>query len=110
VFQQNGKESAFPVGSVRNGDYHLFIDDVLYLQDPHELYSHWPPAVWQAIERHEVLPGMNDLQASFAVGVPDSAEDDSGERMVHYPNDGHPLNVSYRNGRVASVTEVTNPR
>ena len=107
VFQQEGKDFAFPVGTVTNGDYRLFIDDLLYLQDPHQLYRHWPAATWQAIEQHKVLPGMNELQASFAIGVPDSASDDSPDRTLHYPNGGHSLEVAYQSGKVATVTDVT---
>src|SRR5437762_1190928 len=107
VFQQGGKDLAFPVGTVANGDYRLFVDDVLYLQDPHELYRHWPAATWQAIDGHKILPGMNELQASFAIGVPDSATDNSPDRTLHYANGGHQLEVAYQSGRVASVTDVT---
>src|SRR5205814_2998094 len=52
VFQQDGKDLAFQVGTVTNGDYHLFIDDVLYLQDAHELYRRWPAAPSQASDQH----------------------------------------------------------
>ena len=107
VFQEGGKDFAFPVGTVTNGDYHLFIDEVLYMQDPHQLYRHWPAATWQAIEQHKILPGMNELQASFAIGVPDSASDNSPDRTLHYPNGGHPLEVTYQSGKVASATDVT---
>ena len=35
-----------------------------------------PPDVWQAVEQHQVKPGMNEMQADFAIGmgVPDAGE------------------------------------
>ena len=69
VFQKDGKDYAFPIGSVRAGNYQIYSDNMLYIQDPHELYKHWPADVWQAIEKHEVKPGMNELQADFAIGM-----------------------------------------
>src|SRR5246127_4791384 len=69
VFQEDGKNYAFPIGSVRAGNYQIYSDNMLYIQDPHELYKHWPADVWQAIEKHEVKPGMNELQAAFAIGM-----------------------------------------
>jgi hypothetical protein len=106
VFADAGKTYAFPIGSVENGQYHFLIDDLLFIQDPRQLYSHWPPQIWQAIERHQVINGMNETQVSFAVGVPDSATRDSGPQIAHYPNGGHALNVTFDNGRVTSVADA----
>src|SRR5207248_1911927 len=86
VFQDQGRVYAFPIGAFKDGDYKFFVDEELFIQDPHELYKHWPPDVWQSIEQHQVRPGMNELQASFAVGVNDSASNDSGQTVAHYPN------------------------
>ena len=62
------------------------------------------PDVWKAIESHEVKPGMNELQASFAlgVGVPEGSGS-SNPRVVNYPNDGHPVKVTFENGRATDV-------
>src|SRR5512146_2464102 len=69
VFQKEGQWYAFPIGAERSGQFQIYIDEILYIQDPRELYGFWAPEVWQAIERHQVKPGMNELQASFAAGV-----------------------------------------
>src|SRR5947209_11446986 len=42
VFQEDRKDYAFPIGSVRAGNYQIYSDNMLYIQDPHELYKHWP--------------------------------------------------------------------
>jgi hypothetical protein len=108
VFQKEGKSYAVPIGFETEGQYKIYSDEMFYIEDPHELYKHWPPDVWQAVENHEVKQGMNELQADFAVGmgVPD-AGDSSYEKVVRYPNGGKPLVVAYRDGKAAEVKQGT---
>jgi hypothetical protein len=104
VFQKEGKSYALPVGAVKGQDFTLYLDDILYIQDPHELYKHWPPETWKAIESHEVKPGMNELQASFTLGVGYVHGTGLGStRTLTYPNGGKPLVVTFENGRVADI-------
>ena len=105
VFDKDGRSHAFPVGAVRGNQYEIAADEILFIEDPHELYRHWTPDVWQAVARHEVKPGMNEIQAAFAVGmgVPE-AQHDSSEKTVHYPNGGQPLTVTYRDGRAQQIS------
>jgi hypothetical protein len=108
VFQKEGKSFAVPVGFETEGQYKIYSDEIFYVEDPHELYKHWPAEVWQAVAQHEVKPGMNELQADFAVGVgvPD-AGDSSAEKTVRYPNGGKPLVVVYRGGRASEIKAGT---
>ena len=104
VFSQEGKTYAFPIGAQVDGDYRIFADEILYIQDPKELYKHWPADVWNSIEKHEVKPGMNELQADFAIGmgVPQGSDDPS-VKTVNYPNGGKPLTITYRDGRAVNI-------
>ena len=104
VFQKEGKSYAVPIGFETEGTYKIYSDEMLYVEDPHELYKHWPADVWQAVTQHEVKPGMNELQADFAVGmgVPDSGGS-SEEKTVRYPNGGKPLVVIYHDGKAAEI-------
>ncbi len=104
VFSKDGKWFAFPVGAERRGEIQLYIDEILYIQDPRELYSFWPKDVWEAIERHQMKPGMDELQAMFALGV-GLLQSPSGspERVLRYPNDGHALVVTFRDGRAVEI-------
>lgn len=108
VFTKGGNSYAFPIGALRAGSYRIYSDEMLYYQDPKELYKHWPADIWDAIHNHEVKPGMNELQADFAVGmgVP-QAEGDSDEKTVNYPNGGKPLTVIYRNGKAMEIKPGT---
>jgi hypothetical protein len=104
LFEKDGKGNAVPIGFEADGQYKIYSDDMFYIEDPHVLYKHWPPEVWQAVEQHEVKPGMNELQADFAIGmgVPD-ASSSSEEKIVRYPNGGKPLVVTYDGGKAVDI-------
>jgi hypothetical protein len=104
VFEKDHKIFAFSIGSTRNGEYKFYSDDMLFLQDPHQLYRHWPGDVWDAIDKHKVKPGMSELEADFAVGlgVPEKSGE-PGNRSVHYPNGGNPLVITYRDDKAVKV-------
>ncbi len=104
VFEKNGKSCAVPIGFEAEGEYKIYSDEMFFVEDPHDLYKHWPPDVWDAVARHEVKSGMNELQADFAVGmgVPD-AGDTPYQKTVRYPNGGKPLVVVYHEGKAAEI-------
>jgi hypothetical protein len=104
VFQKEGNSYAVPIGLVKGGNYQIYSDEMLFIQDPHELYNHWPAEVWNSIANHEVKPGMNELQTAFSIGmgVPEASEDAS-VKTVKYPNGGKPVTVTYRNGKAADI-------
>ena len=104
VFAKDGKPFALQIGVTQGSDTQIYSDEVLYVQDPVQLYHHWPPEVWQAIRQHEVKPGMNELQSTFAVGfgIPQGSSAGSS-RIVNYPNGGKPLTVSYQDGKAAEI-------
>ncbi len=108
LFEKDGKSNAVPIGFEADGQYKIYSDDMFYIEDPHVLYKHWPPEVWRAVEQHEVKPGMNELQADFAVGmgVPD-ASPSADEKVVRYPNGGKPLVVTYDGGKAADIRSGT---
>jgi hypothetical protein len=110
VFQKDGKSYAVPIGFEADEQYTIYSDEMLFIEDPHQLYKHWSADVWQAVDQHEVKPGMNELQADFAVGMgmPDSG-DSSYEKTVRYPNGGKSLVVIYHDGKAADIKAGTPP-
>jgi hypothetical protein len=104
VFKKDAKSYAVPIGFESDGQYKIYSDEMFYVEDPDELYKFWPADVWQAIAQHEVKPGMDELQADFAVGmgVPDAGAS-SDEKTVRYPNGGKPLVVEYSGGKATGV-------
>ena len=104
VFEKDGKSYAFSIGSIKEDNYKFYSDDMLFVQDPHELYKHWPAEVWEAIDKHQVKPGMSELQTDFAIGfgIPESTGQ-PGNRTVNYPNGGNPLSITYRDDKAAEI-------
>jgi hypothetical protein len=104
VFEKEGKSFAVPIGFEADDQFTIYSDEMFFIEDPHELYKHWSSDVWQAVEQHQVKPGMNELQADFAIGmgVPD-AGDTSYQKIVRYPNGGKPLVIIYHNGKAADI-------
>jgi hypothetical protein len=104
VFENDGKAYAFSIGSIKESNYKFYSDDMLFIQDPHELYKHWPADVWDAIDKHQVKPGMSELQTDFAIGlgIPENTGP-PGNRTVNYPNGGSPLSVTYRDDKAAEI-------
>lgn len=106
TFDKDGHSFAVPIGFEADGQYKIYSDEMFYIEDPRELYKHWPQDVWQSVAQHEVKPGMNELQADFAVGmgVPDAGAA-SDEKTVHYPNGGKPLVVTYSDGKATEIKQ-----
>ena len=104
-FEQEGKTYAVPIGSQTGDSYQIYSDEMFFVQDPRELYKHWPADVWESIEQHQIKPGMNEFQAYFAIGmgVPDRSSDPA-VKTVHYPNGGKPVTITFRNGKAAEIT------
>jgi len=104
VFQKDGNTFAVPIGYEANQQYQIYSDEMFFIEDPHDLYKHWSGDVWQAVERHEVKPGMNEMQADFAIGmgVPDGGSS-SYQKTVRYPNGGKPLVIVYHDGKAAEI-------
>ncbi len=103
VFRKDGKSYAVPIGQVQGGEYRIFADEMFLLDDPHRLYD-WPAATWQAIDAHEAKPGMDEVQAGFALGmgIPQKS-DDPRQKTVVYPDRGNQIVITYRDGRAIEV-------
>ncbi len=103
-FALDGKNYAVPIGSEQGGDFKIYSDDIFFIEDPHELYKHWPADVWKAIDNHDVQPGMSELQTNCAIGAGtlDSGST-SGSRILHYRNGGKPLTVIFRDDKAVEI-------
>ncbi len=104
TLEGNGKNYAVPIGAGKGGDFENYSDDIFFIEDPRDLYKHWPADVWNKIDAHEVQAGMSELQASFAIGlgVPEGSGD-YGSRTLHYANGGKPLVITYQNDKAVAI-------
>jgi len=103
-FLLDGKSYAAPIGAEKGGDFKVYTDEIFFLEDPHDLYKHWPADVWKQIDAHEVQPGMSELQAGFAIGLgaPEGSEG-YGSRTLHYANGGKPLVITFENDKAVEI-------
>ena len=108
TFALNGKLYAVPIGRESGGDYSFYSDDMFFIEDPHQLYKHWPAEIWRAIDAHQVKPGMSEIQADFAIGIgllePGG---DATDRTLNYPNGGTPITISYHDGKAVEIRPGT---
>jgi hypothetical protein len=107
VFEKDGRTYAFSIGSIKGIDCEFYNNEMLFIEDPHELYKHWPAEVWEAIDKHQLKPGMSELQAQFAIGlgIPEKSGG-PGNRTVNYPNGGNPLSITYRNDKAVKIVSA----
>ncbi|WP_263367937.1 hypothetical protein [Edaphobacter bradus] len=97
------KEYAVPVGYHDANGYTFYTDEIFFYDDPHELYKHWGPDVWKAIDSHQVILGMSEREVQMALGqVSRSLSNDYGNRLVVYDNLGKPLAVTFVKNKVTS--------
>jgi hypothetical protein len=96
-------EYAVPVGYKEGGSYTFSVDEIFFYDDPHELYKHWGPETWKAIDEHRVILGMNERQVQMALGqVSKSTSNDYGNRMVVFANLGKPFAVTFVKNHVTA--------
>jgi len=97
---------AVPVGTNTNDDFQFTANDNLFFADPHELYKHWPPEVWSAIDQHQARKGMTELQVSFALGaVTGATAGEYGDRTAQYRSGGSLFNVTFAKNRAVEIVE-----
>jgi hypothetical protein len=95
---------AVPVGNYDSTGYNFLTDDIFFYDDPHTLYKHWGPVMWAHIDKHEPAMGMNENQAMLSLGqvmVPHG--DTMGNRSVTYDNNGHPITITFENGKAVRI-------
>jgi hypothetical protein len=105
VFTKPGdtEDYAVPVGYKQDGQYTFLTDEIFFYDDPHELYKHWGPEIWKAVDAHQVILGMNERQVELALGqVSQSTSKDYGNRMVVFANMGKPMAVTFVKNKVTA--------
>jgi hypothetical protein len=107
IFKRDGKPSAVHIGVEKNGDFRMDVENVLYRQDPRQLFKHWSKDVWAAIDRHEALPGMNEQQVWLALGYGAPLNSgNTGDRTMRYENPGHPKEVRFQKNAAVEIKDA----
>jgi len=96
---------AVPVGYYQGGFYTFSTDEIFFYDDPHISYKHWGADVWAHVDKHEVVPGMNEQQAMLALGqIIKPSSDSIGNRTVWYDNNDHPVTILFEKNKAVTVT------
>jgi hypothetical protein len=110
VFERQGQPGSFAaaIGNNVGNDFEFTVNDLLFFEDPHGLYKHWPPEVWSSIDQHKVRNGMNELQVSFALGnMAAATSGDYGNRSAQYRTGSGVVTVTFEKNRAVKVEPQT---
>ena len=111
AFEKDGKQHSFAV----SGGGRFFVDEIFFIEDPRELYSHWTDEDWVKIEAHRVEAGMSEFQIVFALGFGEIIEQRAGGkyRVVEYRGGVEhgvaPVRVRYTEGVSTAVEPIEEP-
>jgi len=95
---------AVSIGQNTGDDYTFTVNEQLFFDDPHELYKHWPPEIWNAIDKHEGVVGMSELRASFAFGAAGSSDSEKlGDRTIEFENAGKPWTLTFEKNKAVKA-------
>jgi hypothetical protein len=106
VFALPGSTSLYAtvIGALDGSQEQYFCDVLFYYDDPHTIYDNWPKNVWTAIDAHQVIAGMSELQTRMSIGQKQHG-DGSGEgnRAVTYDQAGKQWTVTFVNDHATSI-------
>lgn len=92
------------VGYHEAAGYTFYMDEAFFYDDPHMLYKHWPANIWQAIDAHKAVLGMNELQAQLALGqVSRPGAGEPNNRTVEFDNNGHPVTITFDHRKATKI-------
>jgi hypothetical protein len=100
------QEYATAIGFIKGGDSTYFCDQVFYYDDPRQMYNYWGPKIWAAIDQHQPIVGMNELQTAMALGVVQQSESsDIGNRTVDYDAGDKKWSVTFEKDKATTIKQ-----
>lgn len=108
VFTMPGdtKQYATAVGTIQGADSTWYCDNVLYYDDPHQMYNFWPADLWQAVDTHRPKPGMTELETAMALGAMQQSDSSNyGNRTVEYDAGGKHWSITFENDKATQVQQ-----
>jgi hypothetical protein len=95
---------ASAIGAIDGSQEEYFSDILFFYDDPHTIYDNWPKAVWAAIDAHQVLAGMSELQTRMSIGQKTQSDGSSeGNRTVTYDQAGKKWTVTFVNNKATTI-------
>ncbi len=106
IFALPGSASLYAtaIGVIDGSQEQYFSDILFFYDDPHSIYDNWPKNVWAAIDAHQVLPGMSELQTRMSIGQKTQSDSSSeGNRTVTYDQAGKTWIVTFVDNRATAI-------
>ena len=95
---------AVVIGVIDGSQEAYFSDILFFYDDPHTIYDSWPKTVWTAIDAHQVLPGMSELQTRMSIGQKIQSEGSSeGNRTVTYDQAGKQWTITFVDNKAMTI-------
>jgi hypothetical protein len=103
AFEKEGEPAWLAIGT----DGRVFVDEIFFIENPEELYSHWTEEDWRRVRAHETWTGMSEIQAIFSIGYgrPVDVSPGGKTRIVEFPGrpDAAPAVITFRDGIAAEI-------
>jgi hypothetical protein len=106
IFTLPGSPSLYAtaIGALDASQDAYFCDVLFFYDDPHTIYDNWPKNVWAAIDAHQVLPGMSELQTRMSIGQKTQSNGAAeGNRTVTYDQAGKQWTVTFVNDHATAI-------
>ena len=106
VFALPGATSLYAtaIGAIDGSQEEYFSDILFFYDDPHTIYDNWPKNVWAAIDAHQVLPGMSELQTRMSIGQKTQSDSSSeGSRTITYDQAGKTWTITFVNNHATTI-------
>jgi hypothetical protein len=95
---------ATAIGAIDGTQEEYFTDLLFFYDDPHTIYDNWPRNVWAAIDAHQVLPGMSELQTRMSIGQKTQSDSSSeGNRTVTYDQAGKSWTITFVDNKATTI-------
>ncbi len=95
---------ATAIGVIDGSQEEYFSDILFFYDDPHTIYDNWPKNVWAAIDAHQVLPGMSELQTRMSIGQKTQSDGSSeGNRTVTYDQAGKSWTITFVDNKATTI-------
>ena len=92
------------IGAFDGSQEEYFCDVLFYYDDPHTIYDNWPKNIWAAIDAHQVIPGMNELQTRMSIGQDQHVESsDEGSRTITYNQAGKKWTITFVDKKATKI-------
>ncbi len=92
------------IGAIDGSQEQYFCDVLFYYDDPHTIYDNWPKNVWAAIDAHQVIPGMSELQTRMSIGQNQHVDSSSeGNRTITYDQAGKKWTITFVDNRATAI-------